>query len=278
MAGFRDVEKSSEILRHFDLPWLDSVADELLAGPPAEALHAVVTGMLSTGGDLLADRLVDLGKAACAAEERAHRSRLPGVRRSRERTSVEREAVRVFAQTAALTERYPADPGVLVTLLLNHVVLSPGEAMFLDAGVIHAYTSGFGVEIMASSDNVVRAGLTPKHVDVAELLDIADFRPVPPPTVAPASAGSAAVCFEPPVTDFSLHVLAAPSDALPHAGPRMVLALDGDMTLTSVDDELAIRRGDAVFVPDRTGPVRLSGAGRVAVGAVPIDRMVASRA
>jgi mannose-6-phosphate isomerase len=97
MAGFRDVEKSSEILRHFDLPWLDSVADELLAGPPAEALHAVVTGMLSTGGDLLADRLVDLGKAACAAEERAHRSRLPGVRRSRERTSVEREAVRVFA-------------------------------------------------------------------------------------------------------------------------------------------------------------------------------------
>jgi mannose-6-phosphate isomerase len=273
MAGFRDVAKSSEILRLFDLPWLDSVADDLHAGPPAETLHAVVTAMLATGGDVLADRLVDLGKAACAAEERAHRSRLPGVRRSRERTSVEREAVRVFAQTAALADRYPADPGVLVTLLLNHVVLSPGEAMFLDAGVIHAYTSGFGVEIMASSDNVVRAGLTPKHVDVAELLDIADFRPVPPPTVAPASAGRAVVSFEPPVTDFALHVVAAPSEALPAAGPRMVLGLDGEMRLASADGELPVRRGEAVFVPDRTGPIRLTGAGRVAVGAVPVDRL-----
>ena len=69
---------------------------------------------------------------------------------------------------------------MLVTLLLNHVVLAAGEAMFLDAGVIHAYTSGFGVEVMASSDNVVRAGLTPKHVDVAELLSITNFTPDSP--------------------------------------------------------------------------------------------------
>jgi mannose-6-phosphate isomerase len=149
--------------------------------------------------------------------------------------------------------------------------------MFLDAGVIHAYTSGFGVEIMASSDNVVRAGLTPKHVDVAELLDIADFRPVPPPTVAPASAGSAAVSFEPPVKDFALHVVAAPSDALPEEGPRMVLGLDGETRLVSTEGEKSIRRGEAVFVPDRTGRVRLAGAGRVAVGAVPVDRLAASR-
>ena len=273
MAGFRDVGKSSEILRLLRLPWLDSVAAELVEGHPADALDAVVTSMLSTSGELLADRLVDMAKAAREAEDRAHRSRPPAVRRSRERTSVEREAVRLFAQTAALAERYPTDPGVLVTLLLNHVVLSPGEAMFLDAGVIHAYTSGFGVEIMASSDNVVRAGLTPKHVDVAELLDIADFRPVPPPAVTPAATARGAVSFVPPVTDFALHIVEAPNHELPAAGPRLVLGLEGDTTLVSADGEASVIRGDAVFVPDSTGPVRLAGAGRVAIGAVPVDRL-----
>ena len=98
-----------------------------------------------------------------------------------EPSSLERESLRVFAQTPPLVDRYPDDAGVLVTLLLNHVVLAAGEAMFIDAGVIHAYTSGFGVEIMAASDNVLRAGLTPKHVDIPELLEITNFTPIPPP-------------------------------------------------------------------------------------------------
>jgi mannose-6-phosphate isomerase len=268
MAGFRDVDKSCEILRLLGLPWLDAVAERLEDGTPAEALHAVVAGMLATDLTVLGDRLVDLAKAAAAAEETAHRRRLPGVRRSRERTSVEREAVRVFAQTAALAERYPADPGVLVTLLLNHVVLSPGEAMFLDAGVVHAYTSGFGVEIMASSDNVVRAGLTPKHVDVPELLDIADFRPIPPPTITPAGHAHAA-SFGPPVAEFALHVVRAPSTEVPDDGPRIVLGLDGETTVVGPEHAEVVRRGQAVFVPHEAGPVQLQGAGRVAVGAVP---------
>ena len=101
---------------------------------------------------------------------------------------MERESLRVFAQTPPLVDRYPDDAGVLVTLLLNHVVLAAGEAMFIDAGVIHAYTSGFGVEIMAASDNVLRAGLTPKHVDIPELLEITNFTPIPPPLWAGTAA------------------------------------------------------------------------------------------
>ena len=99
---------------------------------------------------------------------------------------VQHEAVRVFTQMGRIAERYPEDPGVLVTLLLNHVVLAPGEAMFVDAGVVHAYTSGLGVEIMAASDNVVRAGLTPKHTDVARLLAITRFEAMTPPRWPPA--------------------------------------------------------------------------------------------
>ena len=74
-----------------------------------------------------------------------------------------------FELAARLNELYPGDPGVSVALLMNHVLLAPGEALYLDAGNIHAYLGGLGVEIMANSDNVLRGGLTPTHIDVAEL-------------------------------------------------------------------------------------------------------------
>ncbi|HSB88014.1 MAG TPA: mannose-6-phosphate isomerase, class I [Ilumatobacteraceae bacterium] len=80
-----------------------------------------------------------------------------------------------------LAEAYPGDPSVVVTLLLNRVLLSPGEAVFLGPGNLHAYLRGFGVEIMANSDNVIRSGMTVKHVDVDELLDVLDFEPLEEP-------------------------------------------------------------------------------------------------
>lgn len=82
-----------------------------------------------------------------------------------------------------LAEAYPGDPSVVVTLLLNRVMLAPGEAVFLGPGNLHAYLRGFGVEIMGSSDNVVRGGLTVKHVDVEELLDVLEFEPLNDPVV-----------------------------------------------------------------------------------------------
>ncbi|MCV7084319.1 mannose-6-phosphate isomerase, class I, partial [Mycolicibacter hiberniae] len=76
-----------------------------------------------------------------------------------------------------LGERYPADAGVLASLLLNRLTLEPGEGIYLPAGNLHAYLRGLAVEIMANSDNVLRGGLTPKHVDVPELLRVLDFSP-----------------------------------------------------------------------------------------------------
>ena len=158
------------ILRQLGLPWLDEIADQLEDTPtPFQTLRRVVTGLLAMSGAELHARLQELRTAAADAEARSHRPQ-PRLRPVPvEPSSLERESLRVFAQTPPLVDRYPDDAGVLVTLLLNHVVLAAGEAMFIDAGVIHAYTSGFGVEIMAASDNVLRAGLTPKHVDIPEL-------------------------------------------------------------------------------------------------------------
>ena len=156
MAGFRDVKKSAAILRLLGGQWLDEIADELeQSNTPFQSLRRVVTEMLALSGSDLAEKLESVRQLAAQAKSRLHRP--PSRRRPTvvDRASVERESVRVFDQTLSLIDRYPKDPGVLVTLLLNHVVLAPGEAMYIPAGVIHAYTAGFGVEVMASSDNVV---------------------------------------------------------------------------------------------------------------------------
>jgi mannose-6-phosphate isomerase len=84
-----------------------------------------------------------------------------------------------------LAARYPGDPSVGATLLLNFVELAPGEAMYLGAGNLHAYLSGAGIELMGASDNVVRGGLTQKPVDVDDLLAVTDPTPLSDPVLAP---------------------------------------------------------------------------------------------
>ncbi|WP_296603133.1 mannose-6-phosphate isomerase, class I [Nocardioides sp.] len=269
MAGFRDVDKTAEILGLLGTPWAEETAHRLVSAPAFQALRGVVTDILGLEPPALAAALADLRVAAREAEERSHQVRRPATRVNVERSAVDREAIRVFAQTVSLADRYPEDPGVLVTLLLNHVVLAPGEAMFLGAGVVHAYTSGFGIEIMASSDNVVRAGLTPKHVDVHELLHIASFTPIPPPLWVPTALDEGGQCFDPPVDEFALVVGTAPLTSAAPDGPRIVLALEGSVTVRAGGAEETLDRGAAVFVPHDAGPLHVEGSGRVAIGAVP---------
>ncbi|HEY4152487.1 MAG TPA: mannose-6-phosphate isomerase, class I, partial [Pseudolysinimonas sp.] len=84
-----------------------------------------------------------------------------------------------------LADSFPGDPGIAISLLMHTVVLHPGEALYLPAGNIHAYLEGVGIELMSASDNVLRGGLTTKHVDVPELLKVLDFRPLPVPYLEP---------------------------------------------------------------------------------------------
>ncbi len=271
MAGFRDVEKTVRILRLLEHPWADAIAKELETAPPFQALHAVVTDILAQHGEPLRQLIAEVAVAAGAAEERCHQASRTSGRHYLDRASVERESTRLFSQTASLAAKYPQDPGVLVTLLLNHVVLSPGEAMFLDAGVVHAYTSGFGVEIMASSDNVVRAGLTPKHVDVPELLQIANFTPMPAPLWEPTTPSSDSLSYRPPVAEFALMVARAPEDRLPTDGPRTLLCLDGEVDVVTASDRCRLSRGQAIFVEHVDGAITLEGDGTVAVASVPVS-------
>jgi mannose-6-phosphate isomerase len=141
--------------------------------------------------------------------------------------------------------------------------------MFVNAGMIHAYTSGFGVEIMASSDNVLRAGLTPKHRDIPELLHVTNFTPIPPPRWQSMERVHGYLHIEPPVTEFSLTVGRPPLRRLPTTGPRIVLVLDGTVDVATASQRLTLTRGEAVFVTHEDGPFDVTGDGEVAVGSVP---------
>lgn len=143
---------------------------------------------------------------------------------------------------------FPGDAGIVVAALMNLVVLSRGEALFAPAGVLHAYQDGLGVEVMAASDNVLRGGLTPKHVDVAELLRVVDTTPGAPPIVAPADVDGARV-FDVGIPDFRVTqvVVDGGAQTLAVTAPALVLATRGEVVVQTDADRVALVPGRAVL-------------------------------
>ncbi|GHD09634.1 mannose-6-phosphate isomerase, class I [Zhihengliuella salsuginis] len=176
-----------------------------------------------------------------------------------------------LAELESLAGHYPGDPGVLISLLLNHVTLRPGQAIALPAGNVHAYLRGLGIEVMASSDNVLRGGLTPKHVDVAELLATVDFRPLPVPYVEPVETEFGQRVYRPGFDEFELQVLdVRPGADVPvgQRGPAVVLVTAGALVLDSPTGDVMVDRGESVFLPATAAPVvaRLAQSARTGFG------------
>lgn len=203
---------------------LKPYVDLLHAHPEEAALREVLTAVLSADPDEMAATVTE---AAAACEE------LGGD----------------YAPYAAVAHHFPGDPGVIAAMLLNHVQLQPGEALFLGAGVPHAYIEGLGVEIMANSDNVLRCGLTPKHVDVPELLRVVRFEAGDPGVLRPEASPEGEEVYETPIDEFRLSrfVLApgaAPRD-LTIRTPQILLCTAGTVRA----GELALSPGQSAFVP-----------------------------
>jgi mannose-6-phosphate isomerase len=171
-----------------------------------------------------------------------------------------------FARELAWGERigalYPGDAGIVLALALNLVVLEPGEALYLPAGNLHAYLEGTGVEIMASSDNVLRGGLTPKHVDVAELRRVLDFRPGAA-TLAPTERHDGGVRYVTPTREFELSRLELVGGTLRVAvtGAEIVVVTAGSVVVRRGADAVTLASGASVFVPATAGDYELGGAG-----------------
>jgi mannose-6-phosphate isomerase len=173
---------------------------------------------------------------------------------------------------ASLAARYPGDMGVIVAMLLGEVRLAPGQALYVPPRRPHAYLGGVGVELMAGSDNVLRAGLTPKHVDVPELLSVASFEPGKPDVVEPQRRSGEDV-YVTPAPEFRLSRLAATGSTarplLPAAGPQLLLCAEGTVRVSSDGEEVVLRRGEAIFAGHRGGPMAVSGEGTVFRASLP---------
>ncbi|MGW1782995.1 mannose-6-phosphate isomerase, class I [Streptomyces sp. NPDC002143] len=224
LCGFRNPVQAADLLDGLGVDSLKPYVDLLHAHPEEAALREVLTAILSADRDETA-HTVAAAAAAC--------DRLGGD----------------YAPYAGIAHHYPGDPGVIAAMLLNHVRLQPGEALFLGAGIPHAYLNGLGVEIMANSDNVLRCGLTPKHVDVPELLRIVRFEPGDPGVLRPEAAPDGEEVYDTPIDEFRLSRYVLPAGAPAHdltlPTPQILLCTAG--TVHTGEHELT--PGHSVFVP-----------------------------
>jgi mannose-6-phosphate isomerase len=237
LCGFQPVEQTIALLDALDVAQL-SPYRAMLAGP--DGLRRVFTAWLQLEAPAA---LLDPVLAACR------------------RLADNGGAWTLAAAHAVLAaDDYPGDIGAALSLLLNSVRLQRGEAIFLGSGNVHAYLRGVGVEIMANSDNVLRCGLTPKHVDVPELLRITDFTPLADPR---CSVRDEAHTFATPVPDFALSELAIDGTVeLTAPGSQILLATDGAFQASADGTQMDLRRGHAVFVA-AARPCVMTGKGTV---------------
>jgi len=254
LVGFRAPRRAAEILDGVDHPTARQLRKIVMADPTSTGMQEAFTLLVSEATRPGPDEVHDLADAFRARL----RTGSPSPRTDR--------AVDLLERT------YPGDPGAVTAVLLNPVSLRPGEALFVPAGAVHAYLDGFAVELMANSDNVLRAGLTSKHVDVPELLRIVECVAAPPIRIAPEHVYDATDVFYAPVDDFELSVtrLSAEPCRLPGGGPRVVLCLSGQAVLRSqTGGVLEIASGQAAFVAAADGSLSVDGTGRVVQASVP---------
>jgi mannose-6-phosphate isomerase len=247
LAGLRPPSDAAALLRALAVPALQPLAAELDAATAPEALSLALAAVLDWPEASRAEFVTNV-TAACATL-----------------ASSAGPYAGACAAAVRVARDHPGDLGVVAMLLMRHAVLAPGQAVFMPAGGLHAYLRGTGIEVLANSDNVVRAGLTSKHVDVPELLKLLDPA-VTVPVLTPAPLGDGVTWFDTPAPEFRLYVadLAEPVIPMPGAGPRIALCTDGAATLrTDSGETVKLLRGESCFVPAADGPLHACGPARL---------------
>ena len=253
LAGLRTADDAAGLLGLLDLPDLDGALSALSAGTGREAVRTALARLL---------HMPD-GERRRFADDAARRAEELLAAGGRHLAEGERAALRVLVR---LRGEHPGDVLVVAPLLLRLHRLPPGGTIFLPTGVPHAYLGGLAVEIMATSDNVLRAGLTTKHVDAEELLAALD--PDADAQVHRPESGEGVQTWPVPVPEFRLARLEVTgSVCVPTApsGPSVVLCTGGRVEVHCLGDAVALGGGESAFVPDGSGDLVLQGAGEVFV-------------
>jgi mannose-6-phosphate isomerase len=263
LCGFRPLEQTVRLLNALGLT-------DLAARVDSEPLADVFTWLVTRGDGVAA--LVDQVTAlAVPADPRLSKTKeITGETPAADAEAGESARSSFVVGTAVdaaldtvrmLAAEHPGDPGIVVSLLLNRVTLRRGEALYLPAGNIHAYLSGLGIELMTASDNVLRGGLTTKHVDIAELLTVLDFTPTEVPYLRPVVSDGAEL-YRPDGPGFQLlHATGATTQAI--TGPAIALCTTGEMTISGATGSTTLGRGDAVYITPDEATLTFAGAGEL---------------
>ncbi|MBC3842574.1 mannose-6-phosphate isomerase, class I [Streptacidiphilus sp. 4-A2] len=254
LCGFRRPAETAQLLEALAVPALAPLARVLREKPETEALREVLSTVLTADPETTAATVRQTVEALGQAAKAVEAGDTTGSAVANLPVSIQSS----LDSYAAIGRYYPEDAGVIAALLLNHIRLAPGEALFLGAGIPHAYLTGLGVEILANSDNVLRCGLTPKHVDIPELLEVVNFvsdepdilRPIPLPDADGEELYPAPID-EFRLARFTLGGGAAPQHRrVPGATPQILLCTEGTAVLTDADgSSITLHPGESAFVP-----------------------------
>jgi mannose-6-phosphate isomerase len=247
LCGFRQVEQTLLLFDELGVEQLASYREALAQATDREGIARVFAQLMQAPRAEQAE-LAAATSAACRA-----------------RASSSTHFGPELGWGARIGALYPGDVGVVSALMLNLLKLEPGEAIYLPAGNLHAYLGGTGVEIMASSDNVLRGGLTPKHVDVPELLRVLDFSPLSVTPLRPEPSGLEHV-YDTPAREFRLSYfeLGGQSLEVTVSGPEIWLVTAGTIELSARDGSvLELSPTRSVFASADTGRLGLRGSGRI---------------
>jgi mannose-6-phosphate isomerase len=249
LKGFRLPEDAARALEPVARPELQQQVQRLARERSPAALRALVARLMTLEAE---ERTPLLQRAAAEA---ARRSREPA-----------------WHWVKRLGEQYPGDVGALAPLYLHLLTLAPGQAIFLGPGELHAYLEGTALEVMASSDNVLRGGLTRKHVDVQELLATLVFEPQAAALLEPEALAPGERLYATPAREFELALVdVAPGRSQRGAGGRLelLLQIEGSSRIAADGRETPLDRGASVLLPAALGGYELAGEGRLARVRVP---------
>lgn len=243
LNGFRPPAAAADLLMPVCPPVLVDACNDLKTQPVSFALQRLFEAMMALRG-----------KKRKAATETVCRK----AKRLANRSAV-------YGWMDKLARVYPNDIGILSPALLNLIRLEPGQAVYLPAGQLHGYLDGVGIELMANSDNVLRGGLTPKHVDVAELLRVVRFHETRVDIIEPESVDACESAFACPAEEFSLNVIRTTSE-LKYRSPEgrnveILLCTEGEGRIEERggDTGLIVKKGDSFLVPANIAPYVIRG-------------------
>jgi mannose-6-phosphate isomerase len=263
LVGFRPTAEILRILHGLDVPLARRLADGLAADPGFAGIVRLVEDVLSGGVEA-----GEVEQIVAACDDLLGR----GI-----------DVKRAYATVVEVAEDHPGDPGLVIALLLNRLTLQPGEAAFLGDGIIHAHLRGMCLEVMANSDNVLRAGLTAKPLDVAGLVECLDVGMSRLARVTPLLFGASTDIFAPDVEEFALAVgqcsTGEPAGIeLPASSHRIIVCTGGDVEIVSeTGQRVDLARGQSLYAGPQDGTVRAVGLGEVAQAYLPpADGLVAA--